>query len=226
MKISIEGPIGAGKSTFARALHEALPGSILQCEPDEKPGNPGGHNPYLSDYYTDPARWALTMQLHLMSLRVRQAQDAEYHSQRGRIVISDRSLPGDLAFARVQRKRGIMSEREFATYKLAYKIHLDRAAYPDVVIRLQVSPDQSLANVAARMTKEHGRECESSIPRDYLVDLNDEIEAVLREMRRSGVDVWGRVWPDYAGKKLRGVVYDVGCSIVHKANRLDIFGDL
>lgn len=198
MKFSIEGTIGAGKSTLAEMLAAEL-GAELQVEPDEKADNAAGVNPYLASYYQAPERWALTMQIHLMTLRTKQAQDAEFLSRRGRVVVSDRSLPGDLAFARVQVKRGIMTPAEYDTYVRAYQINLDRACYPDAVLHVTTGPDEALRRVARRMQAQTGRACEAGIPRGYMVDLDAEIKNVLRSIEAQGVPVLRIDWPDLEG---------------------------
>ena len=194
MKISIEGLIGAGKSTASAILADFL-GAHYQREPDEKNDDVNGVNPYLADYYRDPQRHAFAMQIHLMTLRARQARDAEHRSARGAVVVSDRSLPGDLAFARVQLARGIMTRREYDTYCRAYQLNLDRACYPDLVLFLDTPPQKCLERVARRMGTETGRTCESGIPLDYMTDLARELDWVLDEISAQGVYVkrvsWG-----------------------------------
>ena len=68
--VIVEGNIGAGKSTFAKHLADALNGEYLP-EPDEKT------NPYLADYYRDPARWAFDVQMFLLTKRYRAQRYAQ-----------------------------------------------------------------------------------------------------------------------------------------------------
>ena len=68
--IIVEGNIGAGKSTFAQHLARALDGEYLP-EPAD------GTNPYLEDYYRDPARWAFEMQMFLLTRRYRAQKYAQ-----------------------------------------------------------------------------------------------------------------------------------------------------
>ena len=64
--IIVTGIIGAGKSSLSRELAQEL-GGLFLSEPDEKAAATGS-NPYLSDFYADQSRWALTMQLHLLGI--------------------------------------------------------------------------------------------------------------------------------------------------------------
>ena len=58
--IIIEGNIGAGKSTLAKALSAELGGTV-QLEPAE------GTNPYLPLYYSDPSRYSFVMQVFFIA---------------------------------------------------------------------------------------------------------------------------------------------------------------
>jgi len=80
MYIAFEGPIGAGKTTLARLLaHELGPNVQTFFEGFER-------NPFLSDFYKDPSRWALPMQLTFL---------LERRKQLGQIVPGARNLVAD-----------------------------------------------------------------------------------------------------------------------------------
>ena len=57
----IEGIIGAGKTTLANQLADALNMRAIH-EPVES-------NPYLGLFYENPKQWAFTMQMHLLAHR-------------------------------------------------------------------------------------------------------------------------------------------------------------
>ena len=62
--VSVEGPIGVGKTTLARRLAEALGGQTLLEQPDE--------NPFLERFYQNPKQAALPTQLFFLFQRARQ----------------------------------------------------------------------------------------------------------------------------------------------------------
>lgn len=102
--IIVEGNIGAGKSTFAQHLAKALDGEYLP-EPAD------GTNPYLADYYADPAKWAFEMQMFLLTRRYRAQKYAQGKVRhKGGFVVLDRSYYGDVCFANVQRQLGYFAE--------------------------------------------------------------------------------------------------------------------
>lgn len=171
--VIVEGLIGVGKSTFSAILAEVLKGEYLP-EPDEKT------NPFLSDYYTDPKRWAYTMQVHLLSARYRAHQYSQskalYH--RDGWTVLDRSYFGDACFARVQDRLGLFDKREYESY---FKLHKDMQThilYPTVAIYLNATPEVCASRINKRMSEKLGRACEESIDLDYLRMLDDEIQVM------------------------------------------------
>lgn len=175
--VIVEGNIGAGKSTFAKHLADALQGEYLP-EPDEKT------NPYLADYYRDPARWAFDVQMFLLTRRYRAqryAQSKVRHYGNGFVVL-DRSYYGDVCFANVQRQLGYFSQRDYDTY-LCH--HTDMKAFlepPAMAIFLDVSVNVCKERINKRLSEKAGRKCESDISLDYLHRLDQEINALADSM--------------------------------------------
>lgn len=176
--IIIEGNIGAGKSTFAKLLAERLNGVYLE-EPDEKT------NPYLADYYKDPARWAFDIQMYLLSKRYRMHQDAQTTilNRKDTFIVMDRSYYGDVCFAIVQKELGYFSDRDYATY---LALHTDMKTHvlpPTMAIFLDANADTCKGRIDKRMSEKEGRKCESSIDLGYLTALNAEIGKLAESMK-------------------------------------------
>lgn len=190
--IIVEGIIGAGKSSLCRELAEALgPKTLLLMEPDEK----DEANPYLADFYADPQRYALTMQVHLLQARYRQQLHAQWHVMSGRgHAVLDRSYFGDTCFARLQVKMGTMSSREFNTYKSIYHAMTASVLLPSLCVRLLVAPEISAERIRRRMEARDGRQCESVIDLKYLQDLDREISRMGNILRQMGVSVIDMPW--------------------------------
>lgn len=168
--IIVEGNICAGKSTFAQYLAKSLDGEYLP-EPAD------GTNPYLEDYYRDPARWAFEMQMFLLTRRYRAqkyAQGKVRHN--GGFVVLDRSYYGDVCFANVQRQLGYFSERDYETYLSHHadmKVNLEP---PTMAIFLCVDTIVCKERINRRLSEKEGRKCESGISLDYLNRLDSEIK--------------------------------------------------
>jgi deoxyadenosine/deoxycytidine kinase len=173
---------------LARALG---PNTLLLMEPDEK----DEANPYLSDFYLDPKRWALTMQVHLLQARYAQQLQAQWHVINGKgHAVLDRSYFGDTCFARLQLQMGAMSPREFNTYQRIYHAMTASVMLPTLCIRLLVAPDIAHDRISRRMSQREGRLCESTIDLKYLVDLDKQIANMSSILRQQGVSVIDMPW--------------------------------
>jgi deoxyadenosine/deoxycytidine kinase len=203
--ISVEGLIGAGKSTLSKALAEDL-GWMLLPEPVEE-------NPVLPLFYEDPKRWGFAMQIQMLHWRWRQQQVAG-HSHVTCII--DRSLPGDRVFAKLQTKYGNMHEMEWSIYESCYR-SMSSTRPPFLMIYLEVDPEIALARIYER-----ARNVEVGIKIDYLIDLDDEYEELIRAIE-SGNHQWSRgikvlrvPWNDHAVDPRKALSYD---HIVSEARR-------
>ena len=155
MKIAIEGAPGVGKSTLCRALAAHVPDTAWVEEPVTE-------NPYLADYYGDPKRWALAMQVDIL-IRRANAIAAVAH-RRHAVEFLDRSAWGDRLFACTARDLGLMEPREFDTYDAVFRtISGSPGVMPDAVVYLRASPDALWARIAARARPE-----EMAMQRGYL----------------------------------------------------------
>ena len=219
--IIIEGIIGAGKTTFSRILSNKLQCMWLQ-EPDEKKGNP-----YLSHFYDDPERWALTMQLHLLNTRFRMHKHAQWKAmQSGDNVVIDRSYFGDTAFARLQVKNGTMTQDEFNTYAMSYHNMTSSVLLPQICIYLQTDPKVSQGRINKRMTIELGRKCENAIDLKYLQDLEVEESNMINTLEKQGVNVIRMEWNDEKTEKEIEKVAEELANKINKFNENCLFGEL
>jgi len=188
----VEGLIGSGKTSLSRELGQALGDSALVLfEPDEK----DGANPYLSDYYGDPERWAFVLQVHQLQARYRMHLHAQWHALQGHgHAVLDRSYFGDTAFGRLQVKLGLMTQREFDTYSSIYHAMTATVLLPNVCVRVLVSPQTCNERIARRMETETGRTCEQAIDLDYLLALEREIDHMVAVLRSQGVVILDVPW--------------------------------
>lgn len=159
--IVVAGNIGSGKTTLTNYLahHLNYTPSFESVE----------GNPYLADFYHDMERWSFPLQIYFLGKRFETHHEiAEGNDS----VIQDRSVYEDRAiFARHLHRTGIMSDRDYENYLQVYEIMSKFFRAPDFVIYLKASMPTLKRRIAQR-----GRDYESSIPDQYLAQLNDLYE--------------------------------------------------
>lgn len=192
--VIVEGLIGSGKTTLSRELAAALGDTTLVLyEPDEKQDA----NPYLADYYADPARWGFTLQIHQLQARFRMHLHAQWHAMQGfGHAVLDRSYFGDTAFSRLQHQLGWVSDREYETYTSIYHAMTASVLLPNVCVRILVSPQTCNNRISKRMKTEKGRKCEQAIDLDYLKALDHEIDHMVGVLRQQGVNILDVPWDE------------------------------
>jgi deoxyguanosine kinase len=153
--VAIEGPIGAGKTSLARALAERLHAQLLLEEPEA--------NPFLPRFYRDPERHALATQLFFLTHRVHQLSALIQQDLFAGRVVTDFILEKDPLFAELT-----LTDEEFALYRSLYQHVKPHAPAPDLVIYLQASPDTLMERV-----KRRGIAYENELTFDYLRRLAD-----------------------------------------------------
>lgn len=135
--LAVEGAIGVGKSSLAKILAEELDAELLL--------ESASSNPFLSDFYRDPHRWALQTQITFLLQRHRQLSELRQLNLFHKTIVSDYLFEKDRIFAALT-----LQEREYELYnRLAEALAPDVPA-PDVVIYLQAPVDRLLTNIRIR----------------------------------------------------------------------------
>jgi deoxyguanosine kinase len=154
--IAIEGAVGAGKSTLARALAHRLQARLLLERPED--------NPFLERFYADGSRYALQTQLFFLFQRVEQMREvAQPGMFGGPVLVSDFMFDKDALFARLT-----LSDDEYRLYSQIHDAVAPKVARPDVVVWLQASPAALLERVHRR-----GIRMEQDIDEAYLARIAD-----------------------------------------------------
>ena len=153
--IVTEGPIGVGKTSLTTLLAEELGARLILEQAEE--------NPFLSDFYKDPARYRFQTQMFFLLNRFIQQQEMAQPDLFTRITISDYLFDKDRIFAYLN-----LDEHELALYEQFYKILEPKIVKPDLVIFLQADTDTLL-----RRIKKRGRSFEQEVNQDYIAAVND-----------------------------------------------------
>jgi deoxyadenosine/deoxycytidine kinase len=159
--VAIAGNIGVGKSSLTGMLGERLGWEpFFEAVSD---------NPYLADFYQDMARWSFHSQVFFLSRRLR-----HHHQllQRPNSVVQDRTVYEDAeVFACNLYRQGLMSERDYRSYRELYEVLSALLPPPDLVVYLRASVPTLMARIAQR-----GRPFERNIAPEYLAQLNELYE--------------------------------------------------
>ncbi|MEL6672419.1 MAG: deoxynucleoside kinase [Bacteroidota bacterium] len=162
MHLCVSGNIGAGKTTLTYLLSKYF-NFEAQFEDNEQ-------NPYLMDFYSDMHRWSFNLQVSFLQSRLKKLVQIR---KEGRSVIQDRTIYEDAQiFAPNLHAMGLMSTRDFETYKELFDSITDLIQPPDLLIYLRAGIPTLVEQIENR-----GRNYEDSIRLDYLKRLNERYEA-------------------------------------------------
>ena len=171
--IIIEGNIGAGKSTFLKLLAKASQDLEVAQEPLESWHKKEDGSNLLENFYTDPKRWAYTLETFAMAARL---QDHILNSKILKPIVVERSIySGHYCFAKNDFLSGYMTAIEWELYQQWFKtIIASYAKPPKAFIYLKVSP-----KIALERIKKRSRIGEENISLEYLIEIEKRHEEFL-----------------------------------------------
>lgn len=152
--ITIEGTIGAGKTTLAKMLAAELQTSLLLEE--------FINNPYLPDFYADPEKHALPLELSLLLERHHQLNEQialqQLHTSP---CVSDYYYIKSLLFAQIN-----LPENQYLLFKRVFELITANLPTPDLIIYL----NRPVAILKQAILK-RGRPYEQGITPAYLASV-------------------------------------------------------
>jgi len=172
--LSIEGNIGAGKSTFLKLLINHFGEDMIEIlpEPVDAWTDCAGHN-LLQAFYGDATRYAYTFQTFAVVTRLMQQQSTP---QLKPIRILERSALSDRLFARNCHADGLMSGLEWAAYDEWWQFFTRSVpGAPDGMVYLATTPETCFERMSIRNRSE-----EKGVPIEYLRQLHERHEEWLR----------------------------------------------
>lgn len=152
--IAIEGPIGVGKTSLVKLLAEKLDARTILEQFEE--------NPFLTDFYDDPERFAFQTQLFFLLQRYQQQQELRQVDIFHNLLVTDYMFVKDRLFASLN-----LNEKEMALYETVANLLERNVINPDLVIYLQADTDTLMKNIGKRK-----RSFERNMSRDYIDALN------------------------------------------------------
>jgi deoxyguanosine kinase len=166
--ITVEGPIGVGKTSLAKAISEQFEFALLKEIVDE--------NPFLGKFYTNIDEWSFQTEMFFLCNRYKQLEDInENYLQKNQPVVADYHIFKNLIFA-----ERTLKTQQFLKYLQIYEILTADMPVPNVVIYLHASLDTLLERIKMR-----GRDIEKGIDPAYLSQLSLDYEQSMAKFEKS-----------------------------------------
>ncbi|HET9055693.1 MAG TPA: deoxynucleoside kinase [Chitinophagaceae bacterium] len=162
--ITIEGNIGAGKTTLAHLLSKHYNARLILEQ--------FADNPFLSKFYENPAQYAFPLELFFMAERYKQLKDLVHTKELfQQVTVSDYLFTKCLLFAKVN-----LSEEEFRLYQRLFDIIHQQLLHPDILIYLHAPVSRLQENIRKR-----NRSYEQNIPDEYLFNIQQTYTHYIKQ---------------------------------------------
>ena len=164
--ITIEGNIGAGKTTLAHLLSKHFNARLILEE--------FADNPFLPKFYENPGQFAFPLELFFMAERYKQLKELlQQKDMFQTITISDYLFTKCLLFAKVN-----LPDDEFRLYQRLFEIIHQQLVQPDILIYLHAPVNKLQENIRKR-----NRVYEQKIPNEYLFNIQEKYTHYIKEHR-------------------------------------------
>ena len=176
---SIEGNIGAGKTTIIHHLQRLYKDVLLVEEPVKEWQNLEGEN-ILKKKNEDMLRWGYSFEAYVLITKMNELTKVAYSDTK--IILIERCMLTDKAFFDVNVENNLCNPMEQAMFNNLYEF-LSKNVYPKLcgIIYLDTPVEECI-----RRIEERGRKEEKTIKPEYLKQLDGHFKKVVNE---SGVPV-------------------------------------
>jgi deoxyadenosine/deoxycytidine kinase len=162
--ITIEGNIGAGKTTLAQLLSKHYQARLILEE--------FADNPFLPKFYENPQQFAFPLELFFMAERYKQLKELlQQRDMFQQVTISDYLFTKCLLFAKVN-----LPADEFRLYQRLFDIIHQQLVKPDILIYLHAPVTRLQANIRKR-----NRPYEQNIPDEYLFSIQETYTHYIKQ---------------------------------------------
>lgn len=171
MRISVDGNIGAGKTTVLDALEKAFPTVSIFREPLHE------WSDLLRLYYADPALWSLPL-----NLKVLKAFRASSSIPTEDVAIVERSpISCRYVFAQLQHNDDGFNKAQWEVFKEYYDV---LGWEPDAIVFVRASAGDCFRRVCER-----ARPCERAVDLEYLKRVEFQYDNMLKTFKHIPVCV-------------------------------------
>jgi len=162
--ITIEGNIGAGKTTLSHLLARHFNARLILEQ--------FADNPFLPKFYANPAQYAFPLELFFMAERYKQLKELVHTGDLFQsVTISDYLFTKCLLFAKVN-----LPDQEFLLYQKLFEIIHSQMIQPDILIYLHAPVNKLQSNIRKR-----NRSYEQHIPDEYLFNIQEAYTHYIRQ---------------------------------------------
>jgi len=170
--ITIEGPIGIGKTSLAKKLSSHYNFHLLKEIVEE--------NPFLDKFYENMEAWSFQTEMFFLCNRFKQLDDIkQQYLSMGKPVMADYHIFKNMIFA----QRTLSSDKMIKFEKI-YEILTEDMPMPNMIIYLHASIDTIMNRI-----KRRGRTIEKNIQVSYLEQLSSDYEDYINYLERSHPDL-------------------------------------
>ncbi|HEX7906398.1 MAG TPA: deoxynucleoside kinase [Chitinophagaceae bacterium] len=162
--ITIEGNIGAGKTTLAHLLSKHYNARLVLEE--------FADNPFLPKFYENQKLYAFPLELFFMAERFKQMKELlQQKDMFQSLTIADYLFTKCLLFAKVT-----LPDDEFRLYQRLFDIIGQQLTQPDILIYLHAPVHKLQSNI-----KKRNRSYEQNIPDDYLFNIQETYTHYIKQ---------------------------------------------
>lgn len=162
--ITIEGNIGAGKTTLAHLLSKHYNARLILEE--------FADNPFLPKFYESPQQYAFPLELFFMAERYKQLKELiQQKDMFQSLTISDYLFTKCLLFAKIN-----LPTDEYKLYQRLFDIIHQQLIKPDLLIYLHSPVEKLQQNI-----KKRNRVYEQNISNEYLHDIQETYTQYIKQ---------------------------------------------
>jgi deoxyadenosine/deoxycytidine kinase len=162
--ITIEGNIGAGKTTLAHVLAKHYNGRLILEQ--------FADNPFLPKFYENPRQYAFPLELFFMAERYKQLKELlQQKDMFQSVTFTDYLFTKCLLFSKVN-----LPEDEFRLYQRLFEIVNQQLIQPDLLIYLHAPVSKLQENIRKRK-----RPYEQNIPDEYLFNIQQTYTHYIKQ---------------------------------------------
>jgi deoxyadenosine/deoxycytidine kinase len=196
---TLEGGVAGGKSTAGRSMANKLNemGISAQFFPEYV------NRRLLRQFIRDMNRYAYSFQMLMLFKRIEIYNEAERFANTGGIAIIDRSIMGDMTFARMQMENGNITNDEWNTYLEVVRDEI--RLVPSASLFLKCSVETSMERIRVRGNEEEIRGYSVDYIKQLLASYDKSI-AVCTNVRHVIID-WDQSTPIINGHLSDNMVY-------------------